>query len=286
MKYTDVNRVKQQSSALGSLSSNAQANFTPVVAQADAAILETLMKMSISRRIGFGYEKYHGTPNPNDPTPVQLLFNAKSRSGSKLEEYWTIADLPAVPPHVVAAIALEVDNLMEMSDMFEIVHRCESPHKDSPEVVRQIVKLPWPLSNREYVMTREVYESEATKSLCVASHDTSALDKTYHRDANGTTRVVELESLVYLRYEPSFGGTRLTSVYFEDSGGSIPAWLVNFIATSVVPKAFLQLWKKCLDYMKAHSIPLLEKNALPLPAEPIPEAQNAQQPRKKACGCA
>jgi len=253
---------------------------------AEVEKLKILEAMAQTKVIDFGTEKFRGSPNAQCETPLHMFFHGAPRKGGYLEEYRCLADFPRVPPHVIAAVQLEVDELKELNpDMYAECHRVDAPGLPHAEVVRQVINLPWPISNREYIINRLVHEDPESKVLILKSQETDAVDREWPRNNGSTVRVQTFDSYVRLAYEPSCAGTRLTSWYFEDSGGSIPAWLVNYIATSVVPKGFLALWEKCRQYMKENNIPDPMANEEQTPSLAMPKKQMQKRNNCMPMGC-
>ena len=96
-------------------------------------------------------------------------------------------------------------------------------------------KMPWPLSNRDYVYTRR--GAICGSKYCLVSRH--AEHAQYPADAGGFVRVYPMCSqMVCEAYDEGNGvhGTRFGSLYWDDLRGKIPARLVNWFASSQVPK--------------------------------------------------
>jgi hypothetical protein len=92
---------------------------------------------------------------------------------------------------------------------------------------------PWPVNNREAVLRNSVTQDANTFAVTI---NTVAI-KGYVAPSKDRVRVPELNNRFYI--EPlKDGWTRVSFETLVDPGGSIPAWMSNWIATSA-PKETL-----------------------------------------------
>nr|XP_057904591.1 phosphatidylcholine transfer protein isoform X2 [Doryrhamphus excisus] len=108
------------------------------------------------------------------------------------------------------------------------------------------VKYPFPLSNRDYVYIRErrvldVGGRRIWVILARSSPETPCPEK------NGVLRVKDYKQTVAMETDGA-GGTKVFMNYFDNPGGMIPTWLVNWAAKSGVPGFLTDMQKACSDY--------------------------------------
>ncbi|KAF3699760.1 Phosphatidylcholine transfer protein [Channa argus] len=112
------------------------------------------------------------------------------------------------------------------------------------------VKYPFPLSNRDvkpqyvYVRERRDLDADGRKIFVIlarSSPDTPCPEK------SGVLRVRDYKQSVALESDGS-GGTKVFMNYFDNPGGMIPSWLVNWAAKSGVPGFLSDMQKACGNY--------------------------------------
>ncbi|KAM4530815.1 phosphatidylcholine transfer protein [Odontesthes bonariensis] len=108
------------------------------------------------------------------------------------------------------------------------------------------VKYPFPLSNRDYVYVRERRDLDVDGRkiwviLARSSQDAPCAEK------SSVLRVKDYKQSVSLESDAA-GGTRVFLNYFDNPGGMIPTWLVNWAAKSGVPGFLTDMQKACGSY--------------------------------------
>ncbi|KAM4534657.1 phosphatidylcholine transfer protein [Fundulus diaphanus] len=108
------------------------------------------------------------------------------------------------------------------------------------------VKYPFPLSNRDYVYVRERRDLDVDGRkiwviLARSSPQTSCAEK------KGVLRVNDYKQSVAMESDGA-NGTRVFMHYFDNPGGMIPTWLVNWAAKSGVPGFIKDLQTACSNY--------------------------------------
>jgi hypothetical protein len=93
---------------------------------------------------------------------------------------------------------------------------------DKEQYQYQVVKIPWPFSNRDLVIDFKISQDSLTKVVTIAS--TCSPDFTSHQ--LGCIRVEHFQSTYTLTPVPG-GNVQVEFEMFVDPGGSIPDWLIN-----------------------------------------------------------
>ncbi|TDH03288.1 hypothetical protein EPR50_G00161970 [Perca flavescens] len=108
------------------------------------------------------------------------------------------------------------------------------------------VKYPFPLSNRDYVYVRERRDLEVDGRKIWVILARSA-PQTPCAEKSGVLRVKDYKQSVALESDGGCG-TKVFMNYFDNPGGMIPTWLVNWAASSGVPGFLTDMQKACSNY--------------------------------------
>ncbi|XP_077475041.1 phosphatidylcholine transfer protein [Stigmatopora argus] len=108
------------------------------------------------------------------------------------------------------------------------------------------VKYPFPLSNRDYLYVREqrVLDVDGRKIWVILAR---SWPEASYPEKNGILRVQDYKQTVAMEADGQTG-TRVFMNYFDNPGGMIPTWLVNWAAKSGVPGFLTDMKKACADY--------------------------------------
>lgn len=129
----------------------------------------------------------------------------------------------AAEPRAVLAYLADFANGDAIDPMFRMdVSRVLDAFDEHHVVIQGVFKLPWPLSDREYIWLESRSFDEATGEACVAAR-TVVSDAT---PVPSTVRGLLLTS-GYLLRPTETGGTRATYIIHTDPQGKLPAALVN-----------------------------------------------------------
>ncbi|XP_016371363.1 phosphatidylcholine transfer protein-like isoform X2 [Sinocyclocheilus rhinocerous] len=108
------------------------------------------------------------------------------------------------------------------------------------------VKYPLPLSNRDYVYVRERRDLDVGgRKICVVLAKSSAVSQCPEK--KGVIRVKDYKQSLAMESDGA-GGTKVFMNYFDNPGGMIPAWLVNWTAKTGVPAFLTDMKKACSNY--------------------------------------
>uniref|UniRef100_A0A8C1QRT9 Phosphatidylcholine transfer protein n=1 Tax=Cyprinus carpio TaxID=7962 RepID=A0A8C1QRT9_CYPCA len=108
------------------------------------------------------------------------------------------------------------------------------------------VKYPLPLSNRDYVYVRERRDLDVggRKIWVVLAKSWSV---PLCPEKKGVIRVEDYKQSLALESDGS-GSTKVFMNYFDNPGGMIPTWLVNWAAKTGVPAFLTDMKKACSNY--------------------------------------
>ncbi|XP_012681199.2 phosphatidylcholine transfer protein isoform X1 [Clupea harengus] len=117
---------------------------------------------------------------------------------------------------------------------------------DGQSAIYWEVKYPFPLSNRDYVYVRERrdLEIEGRKIWVVLAKSSSA---SQCPEKSGVIRVKDYKQSMAIETDGDCG-TKVFMNYFDNPGGMIPTWLVNWAAKSGVPGFLTDMQKACNNY--------------------------------------
>uniref|UniRef100_A0A1A8Q683 Phosphatidylcholine transfer protein n=1 Tax=Nothobranchius rachovii TaxID=451742 RepID=A0A1A8Q683_9TELE len=108
------------------------------------------------------------------------------------------------------------------------------------------VKYPFPLSNRDYVYVRERrdLDVDGRKIWVILARSSPELPCA---EKSGVLRVRDYKQSFALESDGA-AGTKVFMNYFDNPGGTIPTWLVNWAAKSGVPGFLKDMQKACSGY--------------------------------------
>ncbi|XP_032661500.1 phosphatidylcholine transfer protein isoform X4 [Chelonoidis abingdonii] len=119
---------------------------------------------------------------------------------------------------------------------------------DEKRIIYWEVKYPFPLSNRDYVYLRERRDMEVDgQKIWVMLAKSVSLPQCPEKPG-----IIRVNSYVQSLVLESDGktGSKVYMYYFDNPGGMIPSWLINWAAKSGVPAFLKDLQKACLNYCK------------------------------------
>ena len=114
------------------------------------------------------------------------------------------------------------------------------------------MKYPFPLSNRDYVYARETRELESSllgKVAVTLSHSCQS-SSDQGKERRGVLRVDDYQQTLAISKLKEGPGSRIFIHYYDDPKGSIPTWLINYMAKTGVPGFIDQLRDNCRKYEK------------------------------------
>uniref|UniRef100_A0ABI0P6P0 Phosphatidylcholine transfer protein n=1 Tax=Bos taurus TaxID=9913 RepID=A0ABI0P6P0_BOVIN len=115
-------------------------------------------------------------------------------------------------------------------------------------VVYWQVKYPFPMSNRDYVYVRQRQELdfEGQKVHVILAQSTS---EPQFPEKSGVIRVKHYKQRLAIQSDGK-RGSKVFMYYFDNPGGQIPSWVINWAAKNGVPNFLKDMVKACQNYKK------------------------------------
>ncbi|TMS15638.1 Phosphatidylcholine transfer protein [Larimichthys crocea] len=160
-----------------------------------------------------------------------------------LYEYKVFGVLDTCTPELCADVYMD---LKYRKDWDKYAKELYEKDYDGQTAIYWEVKYPFPMSNRDYVYVRERRDLDVDGRkiwviLARSSPETPCEEK------SGVLRVKDYKQSVALESDGGCG-TRVFLNYFDNPGGMIPTWLVNWAAKSGVPGFLTDMQKACSNY--------------------------------------
>ncbi|KAF6096026.1 phosphatidylcholine transfer protein [Phyllostomus discolor] len=115
-------------------------------------------------------------------------------------------------------------------------------------VVYWEVKYPFPMSNRDYVYIRQRQELDVGgRKIYVVLAQSVSVPQFAERP--GVIRVKQYKQSLAIESDGK-KGSRVFMYYFDNPGGQIPSWLINWAAKNGVPNFLKDMAKACQAYLK------------------------------------
>ncbi|XP_015749190.1 PREDICTED: LOW QUALITY PROTEIN: phosphatidylcholine transfer protein-like [Acropora digitifera] len=175
---------------------------------------------------------------------VECKIYRKYDTVSGLYEYKILGSILDVLPNVCKEVYMD---LAYRKKWDEYVNELYEFDEDGEESIYWNVNYPWPMSNRDYVYRRaELRELEINNLPTVVVLAESKLSaKTPER--SGVVRVKEYHQSLIIQGD-GMVGTKAFIHYFDNPGGMIPVWLINWVAKTGVPNFLSSMREACFGY--------------------------------------
>lgn len=112
-------------------------------------------------------------------------------------------------------------------------------------------RFPFPLTNRDYVFTRERRDLEVDGRKIYVIMAKSVITSKFP-EKPGLIRVNNYKQNVAIESDGS-NGSKIYMHYCENPGGKVPTWAVNWATKTGVPNFVKDMQKACLSYQKKRS---------------------------------
>lgn len=170
---------------------------------------------------------------------IYRLYNEKTG----LYEYKIFGVLSSCVPEVCADVYMDLTYRKQWDSYVKELHEKDF---DGHAAIYWEVKYPFPLSNRDYVYIRERRDLEVNgRKISVVLARSSP--KTPCPEKSGVIRVNDYKQSVAMEGDGG-SGTKVFMNYFDNPGGMIPTWLINWAAKSGVPGFLKDMQKACNNY--------------------------------------
>ncbi|XP_031323956.1 phosphatidylcholine transfer protein [Camelus dromedarius] len=162
-----------------------------------------------------------------------------------LYEYKVFGVLEDCPPAVLADVYMDLDYRKQWDQYVKELYEKEC---NGQAVVYWQVKYPFPLSDRDYVYVRQRQELdfEGQKVHVILAQSTSVPQ---FPEKSGVIRVKQYKQRLAIQSDGK-RGSKVFMYYFDNPGGQIPSWLVNWAAKNGVPNFLKDMAKACQNYPK------------------------------------
>ncbi|KFM13187.1 Phosphatidylcholine transfer protein, partial [Aptenodytes forsteri] len=173
--------------------------------------------------------------------PLPILFPQQSG----LYEYKIFGGLADCPPKLCADVYMDLDFRKQwdqyVKELYEKTYGGE-------KVIYWEVKYPFPLSNRDYVYIRECREMDVDgRKIWVVLAQSVSVPQCPEKP--GIIRVKSYKQSLAIESDGKTG-SKVYMYYFDNPGGMIPSWLVNWAAKSGVPTFLKDMQRACRNYSK------------------------------------
>ncbi|XP_043439939.1 phosphatidylcholine transfer protein isoform X2 [Prionailurus bengalensis] len=162
-----------------------------------------------------------------------------------LYEYKVFGVLDDCPPALLADVYMDLDYRKQWDQYVKELYEKEC---NGETVVYWEVKYPFPMSNRDYIYIRQRQEldMEGRKIHVVLAQSTSVPQ---FAERPGVIRVNQYKQSLAIESDGK-KGSKVFMYYFDNPGGQIPSWLINWVAKNGVPNFLKDMAKACQNYLK------------------------------------
>ncbi|XP_012640061.1 phosphatidylcholine transfer protein isoform X1 [Microcebus murinus] len=162
-----------------------------------------------------------------------------------LYAYKVFGVLEDCSPALLADVYMDLDYRKRWDEYVQELYEREC---NGQTVVYWEVKYPFPMSNRDYVYTRQLRELDmAGRKICVVLAQSTSVPQLPERQ--GVVRVKQYKQSLAIESDGK-KGSKVFMYYFDNPGGQIPSWLINMVAQSGVPNFLRDMAKACRNYPK------------------------------------
>ncbi|XP_058025406.1 phosphatidylcholine transfer protein isoform X1 [Ahaetulla prasina] len=186
------------------------------------------------------------------PDTWQLLTNVQGLciyrlydEKSGLYEYKIYSKLTDCSPELCADVYMDL-NYRTKWDQY--VKNVREKTQDGKTAIYWEVKFPFPLANRDYVFVRERQDMEldGQKIYVILAKSVNTVK---FSEKPGIVRVKNFRQGVAFASDGK-KGCKVFMTYFDDPGGKLPSWVVNWAAKTGVPNFLKDMQKACQSYRK------------------------------------
>ncbi|XP_006889518.1 PREDICTED: phosphatidylcholine transfer protein [Elephantulus edwardii] len=162
-----------------------------------------------------------------------------------LYEYKVFGGLEDCPPALLADVYMDLDYRKQWDQYVKELYEKEC---GGETVVYWEVKYPFPMSNRDYVYLRQRQELEidGQKVYVILAQSTSVPQ---FPEKSGVIRVKQYKQSLAIQSDGK-KGSKVFMHYFDNPGGQIPSWLINWAAKNGVPNFLKDMAKACQGFLK------------------------------------
>nr|XP_012315886.1 phosphatidylcholine transfer protein isoform X1 [Aotus nancymaae] len=162
-----------------------------------------------------------------------------------LYEYKVFGVLEDCSPTLLADVYMDLNYRKQWDQYVKELYEQEC---NGETVVYWEVKYPFPMSNRDYVYLRQRrdLDVEGRKIHVVLAQSTSVPQL---GERSGVIRVKQYKQSLAIESDGK-KGSKVFMYYFDNPGGQIPSWLINWAAKNGVPNFLKDMARACQNYLK------------------------------------
>nr|XP_055191074.1 phosphatidylcholine transfer protein-like isoform X2 [Nyctereutes procyonoides] len=162
-----------------------------------------------------------------------------------LYEYKVYGVLGNCLPDVLADVYMDVDYRKQWDEYIEELYELEY---NGDTVVYWQVKYPFPMYNRDYVYIRQRrdLDLDGWKIHVILAQSTSVPQIA---ERSGVIRVNQYKQSLAIESDGK-KGSKVFMYYFDNPGGLIPSWLINWVAKGSVPVFLNDMANACQMYKR------------------------------------
>lgn len=174
---------------------------------------------------------------------VECKIYRKYEETFGLYEYKIMGSLEDISPDVCKQVYMDLEYRKNWDDYVKELYEFDDVGVQS---IYWNVNYPWPMSNRDYIYTRSLRELEVngTPTVVVLAESNTG---TKIPVKTGVVRVKEYHQSLIIQTDGK-AGTKAFMHYFDNPGGLIPTWLINWAAKTGVPSFMNSMRNACLGY--------------------------------------
>ncbi|EGD73867.1 hypothetical protein PTSG_05562 [Salpingoeca rosetta] len=161
----------------------------------------------------------------------------RRKEGSHLYEYMTFGHGRDMEMQLMYQVYMDLDYTKIWHAYCRDVISYEAEFEGEAQLF--VVKCPFPLADREYAFVRHARQMKRNgrRMYLILSHTARDCLTNPPKTERGIVRIPEHRQVIVMEENPSDPQRPLIFMYyFDDPGGSIPSWLVNWVAKTAAPK--------------------------------------------------
>lgn len=172
---------------------------------------------------------------------ISIFRRLDKQSG--LYEYKVLGVLKDTPPSLLADVYMDLAYRKQWDQYVKELYEKEV---DGKITIYWEVKYPFPMSNRDYVYIRQRQDLDidGNKIYVILAQSTSVPQ---FAERSGVIRVQRYKQSLAIMSDGK-KGCKVFMYYFDNPGGQIPSWLINWAAKNGVPNFLKDLGKACQNY--------------------------------------
>eukprot|EP00043_Microstomoeca_roanoka_P019594 m.223234 g.223234 ORF g.223234 m.223234 type:complete len:416 (-) comp17026_c3_seq15:5257-6504(-) len=191
-----------------------------------------------------------------DTTGWEYLFDVedwrlyrRKKEGSELFEYMTHGHGREMEMRLMYQVFVDIHYVKDWHAYCKDIKAYKSETDGDAELF--VVKCPFPLANREYAFTRHACQTHRDGKLVYIIVSRTALDCMTNppKADKSNVRIPDHHQVIVIEENPQDRERPLIYMYYyDDPGGSIPSWIVNWVAKTAAPKFLSSLRKAMKGY--------------------------------------